>query len=535
MIQRWRIQSKIEGGKPGFSRETERHELLEVLKQNPALWESLSSNDRKYLERDLSSFITYDRSDSLAAVFLKRSPGWRKYFYPYPATLLQWEGKDYYFQLNPVLRLSGGVYADSNLTGFYENSRGFEIEGAFDHRFFFYSRILESQRELLPVEQAYLTAYHAVPKIGTIKDFDSRFFPGRMGIDYNGSQGYFGINISRSLQAKIGQGRHFIGSGYRSLLLSNSGKDYFYVQLDWSLGPVFYRNIYSSMIARTHQDIRGDAALPKKYMAAHLLGVKLPYGIQIALYEAIIHARNKHFELSYLNPIIFYKSLEFNLGSPDNAAIGGDIRWDVANKLRLYGQLFIDEFNLGYLRRYKEGWWGNKFAIQLGAFYPDAFHIKHLDLRAEYNFVRPYTYTHRDSIRSYAHYNQALAHPWGANFKEFVVQVSYRPNTRWSLSSRWISGCRGLDLPGENKGSNILISHNEGVTLLGNFTCQGEKHRINIFSLDLTYMFLHNYFLDIRLLRRYEMVPGKGHRYPGDFGYASLGIRANIGVLDINY
>ena len=538
MMQRWIIKGKTPRTPPGFSHEIERISLYSTLDTFAHRDTSaddtrpeILSRDTSYLQREIASLSRY----TATAPIQPKKKGWRSYFYPYPTALFHKESDTYYFQLNPILRLSGGQYKEhASSRSILENTRGFEVEGAFDHRFFFYSRILETQRHLLPNEMNFLNTYHAIPHEGSFKPFESRYSPGSKGVDFNGSIGYFGIQVSPSLQVKIGQGRHFIGSGYRSLLLSDFGKDYFYGQMDWRLGPLFYRNIYSSMVARTHQDLNKDALLPKKYMAAHVLGLNLPYGIQIALYEAVIHTRNNRFELSYLNPIIFYKSLEFNLGSPDNVLIGGDARWDVAHRFNLYGQLVIDEFNLTYLKQYQRGWWANKFGIQLGAFYPDALGIRHLDLRIEYNFVRPYTYSHRDSIRSYAHYNQPLAHPWGANFKELITSIRYQPSHHWNLDLSWISGCRGLDKSGENNGSNILISHLYHVTPFGNFVCQGELHQINWLSFNLSYMFLHHYYLDMKWLRRYEMVEDRPGVSDG-FTYLSIGIRANIAMNSFNF
>ena len=39
--------------------------------------------------------------------------------------------------------------------------------------------------------------------------------------------------------------------------------------------------------------------------------------------------------------------------------------------------------------------------------------------------VRPYMYSHYDGEDNYAHLNQPLAHPWGANFYEIVARAQY--------------------------------------------------------------------------------------------------------------
>ena len=66
------------------------------------------------------------------------------------------------------------------------------------------------------------------------------------------------------------------------------------------------------------------------------------------------------------------------------------------------------------------GYWGNKFAFQLGAKYYDAFKVKGLMLQGEFNWVRPYTYSHGEVELNAGHYNQAITHLWGGNFYEVI-------------------------------------------------------------------------------------------------------------------
>ena len=47
-----------------------------------------------------------------------------------------------------------------------------------------------------------------------------------------------------------------------------------------------------------------------------------PDRINIGLFESIVFSRPNHFELQYLNPVIFYRTVEQMVGSPDNAMIG---------------------------------------------------------------------------------------------------------------------------------------------------------------------------------------------------------------------
>src|SRR5690606_25694881 len=120
----------------------------------------------------------------------------------------------------------------------------------------------------------------------------------------------------------------------------------------------------------------------------------------IGLFESVVFGRKNHFEFSYLNPVIFYRSIEQQNGSPDNAMVGLDAKANVAKKLQFYGQLLLDEFKLSEIKA-GNGWWANKWGYQLGAKYIDAFGVNNLDLQVEHNRVRPFTYSHRDSVSTY--------------------------------------------------------------------------------------------------------------------------------------
>ena len=47
-------------------------------------------------------------------------------------------------------------------------------------------------------------------------------------------------------------------------------------------------------------------------------------------------------------------------------------------------------------------------------------------MQAEYNRVRPYTYSHNTITLNYGHNNQSLAHTLGANFSEFIGIARYQ-------------------------------------------------------------------------------------------------------------
>ncbi|HEY1114440.1 MAG TPA: hypothetical protein VGE66_12800, partial [Chitinophagaceae bacterium] len=124
-------------------------------------------------------------------------------------------------------------------------------------------------------------------------------------------------------------------------------------------------------------------------------------------------------------------------------------------KFQFYTQFLLDEFSLTEVRK-NNGWWANKWGLQLGAKYIDAFSIPNLDLQLETNRVRPFTYSHRDSVANYTHYNQALAHPLGANFQEWIGIARYQPAPKWLLQAKAIYYKQGKDTGSVSYGGNIF-------------------------------------------------------------------------------
>jgi hypothetical protein len=186
----------------------------------------------------------------------------------------------------------------------------------------------------------------------------------------------------------------------------------------------------------------------------HHLSLQATRWLNIGLFEGIIFGRSRGYDISYMLPLIFYRSIEQQNGSPDNANIGFDFKTNIAKRLQLYGQLMLDEFVKDEAIGSRRKWWGNKQGIQVGAKYVDAFGIKNLDLQAEMNQIRPFMYQFRDTTGAYTHALQPLAHPLGANLRELIGIARYQPNNRLYFFARVNWWKQGLDSAGFNFGAN---------------------------------------------------------------------------------
>jgi hypothetical protein len=452
--------------------------------------------------------IMFSKVDSYnAAIALMNSSEWstkkfrsKKYFlksfYKSPANFYEVHNKDFFLALNPVLQFYLGK-ENNNSERLFLNSRGVTLRGNIANKIGFAAYVTDNQeRDPLYVQQ-WVSDRTAVPGAGFYKPFKTT------GYDYFDARGYITLNAAKFIDIQFGYDKNFIGNGYRSLFLSDFSAPYLFLKLNTRIWKFNYQNLFMEL--QTTGRLPGDQLIPKKYAAMHHLDLGVTKWLNVGFFEAIIFGRKDHFEFGYLNPVIFYRSLEQQNGSFDNALVGLDAKANLAHKFQFYGQLMLDEFNLSELKKHPD-WWGNKFGYQLGAKYIDAFNIKNLDLQIESNRVRPFTYSHGDSVSNYTHYNQPLAHPLGANFQEWIGIARFQPAPKWFLQAKAIYYMQGKDTGSTSFGSNIFLPYippyrtqEYGYNVGGNI-----KGKTAITSMLVSYEWKPNFFIELNAVLRKE-------------------------------
>ena len=171
-----------------------------------------------------------------------------------------------------------------------------------------------------------------------------------------------------------------------------------------------------------------------------------------------------------------------------------------------YGQFVLDEFVLDNIKA-GNGWWANKYGIQAGLKYFDAFGVSNLDLQGETNIVRPYTYSHGTPNGNYSNYLQPIAHPLGANFKEFIGIARYQPLPRLNLTGKLIYAKMGRDTTGVNWGSDVNKLNTTREKDFGNSIGQGVKNTLLIGTFTASWMLGHNIFIDASVVIRKSESP----------------------------
>lgn len=478
----------------------------------------LSKRDKfnlQYLQED-----NWEWSDSSETTGNSKKPIF-KYLYRKKNAAFHMQSPYFEVQANPVGYLLGGKEKDGSSMN-YINTRGAEIRGMIDKKVGFYS-VLTTTQALYPIYvQDRMAAIRAVPGEGYFKPFQTN------GVDYFTARGYLTFKFTKHIRFQFGHDRNFIGNGHRSLILSDYSSPYLFGKIQTKIWKINYTNLYAQLFYNTN--IGKDTTYNRKFLTLHHFSINLGKHVNIGLFESIVYNRqNNQFDLNYLNPIIFYRYVETYMGSSDKATLGMDFKINFAKHVSIYGQLVLNEFRIKEVRN-SNGWWGNKQAYQLGFKYINAFGAKNFDLQGEVNIVRPYTYSSVDGKNSYSHYNQSLAHPLGANFMEMLGIMRLQAHKRVNIVGKLILTKIGFDDAKNNYGSNILIPYEKipSQRPYGNYISQGVTTTIGYAELNVSYMVMHNLFVDLNQLIREQIADNRDLTFRKSTFFSSLGIRYNF-------
>jgi hypothetical protein len=325
---------------------------------------------------------------------------------------------------------------------------------------------------------------------------------------------YITANVSytpvKYLNISAGRDKTFIGDGYRSMLLSDYSSPAPFFKLTGTLGDVRYMAMWSLMNDPQNSRINDNLYNRKKWGMFHYLDWNATNRLSVGFFEGVIAGNEddaghkRGFDFTYINPFIFLRPVEASNGSPDNVIIGGNIKYKLTNMITAYAQFSLDEFE-GKNFFSGKGSSRNKYGWQFGVKGADLFGVKSLNYLVETNGSRPYTYSERNvvagvrsSIVSYSNNQEPLAHPWGANFYEFVGILNYSYK-RFDFMGELDYGRYGLDQNGINYGKDIFQNYNNIPNQFGNSVGQGLKTDMIFFEGKVAYLLNPKYNLRIEL------------------------------------
>lgn len=361
--------------------------------------------------------------------------------------MVELQSKDYWFTIDPIFDLQAGKDSDADFNTTFNNTRGLYVQGGLGSKFSFSTSVYENQGRFAQYYNNYAESLKAfgpdpaiIPGRGIAKRFKKDAY------DYPVAEAYLSFAPADFISVQFGHGKNFIGDGYRSLFQSDAASPYPFLKLNTNFWKIKYTNTWS-WLRDVRPEVTEDGAFLTKYIANHYLSWNVSKRFNLGLFESVIwtNTNDRGFDVNYLNPIIFYRAIEFETGQDaGNAIVGASAKYKWSDQVNFYGQFILDEFSLSDITGGQKSW-KNKYGYQLGAKYYDAFKVKNLMLQAEYNQVRPYTYSHNTPELNYGHNNQSMAHLWGANFKELILIGRYQ-HKRWLGETKLIFGLRGFDI-----------------------------------------------------------------------------------------
>ncbi|MFE3846477.1 energy transducer TonB [Flavobacterium sp. LB3P45] len=452
-------------------------------------------------------------------------------------SMVEIQGEGYWFTLNPILDLQAGTATHSAVSRTYINTRGLNFRGGLGKDINFTATVFESQGRFAGYFNRYAESIKPaggdpaiIPGMGIAKRFKTD------GYDFPLAEANLTFAPNKYIDLQLGYGRNFIGDGYRSLLESDGASPYPYVKINTNFWKIKYTNTYMWL-----KDVRPAATIERtystKFMANHYLSWNVSNKFNIGLFESVVwtNTNNRGFDMSFVNPIIFYRSVEFaSSARTGNALLGLTYKYKVNNQINTYGQFLLDEFSLGEVKKGNSSW-KNKFGYQLGVKYYNAFKVDNLVLQLEYNHVRPYVYSHSNPITNYAHNNQSIGHQWGGNFKEFLAIARYHKG-RYYGDAKFTIGTRGLDFDtitdSYNYGGNIYKDYDENRPFDSGVKV-GQGNKTAIFIADIQGGYLINPSTNLKLFgsyiyRSFDPNMNTATTFNQSTNWFALGVRSDV-------
>lgn len=367
----------------------------------------------------------------------------------------------------------------NNKINTYMNTRGYQFGGTVGKNFFFYTSGFENAAKFPSFYNKIVNQYGFIPG----QSYDRNYLgitPGTN--DWSYVTSIISYSPIKQLNIVLGEDKTFIGDGYRSILLSDFAANYPLLRLTANLGKFQYMIMWAYMEDRTSAvkfDSFGNNR--RKWGAFHYLDWNVSKRVSLGFFNALIASEADNsghlhgFDANYINPLFYSNALNPTPSQPDNVLVGFNGKYKIFDKTAIYGQLLLDEFKAGNFL--SKSTTENTNGVQLGIRGADLFKVTNFNYLFEFNTVKPYTYASAQPITSYTDYNESLADPLGANFREFIGILNYSYG-RFDFMGQLNYARFGLD---PNNSSNFGMNVNKPFVNNGSPTSVGQGLRTNLY------------------------------------------------------
>jgi hypothetical protein len=303
----------------------------------------------------------------------------------------------------------------------YMNTRGYDFSGNVGDKFYFQTDLFENQGSFAGYVDSFIRKSGVIPFQNSYKGLKEK------GFDFSYSSAKLIYVPNKHLLFNLGYGTNFIGDGYRSLLLSDYNTNYPYFRTALTFGNFQYSVMYSQYITDKKAYTYAEG-YPRKWGQTYLLDWHATKKLNVGIFNSVISSiedadHNTDYGFTHFSPIIFVHAAKSPSGISNNDIYGVNVKYNILSSVNGYAQFMSDYSG-------KAGW-QKRYGYQIGVRAGDLFNVRGLSAQAEFNTVRPYSYASDTITTVYAHNNQPLAHPLGANFKEAVFVADYNYKRWW--------------------------------------------------------------------------------------------------------
>lgn len=322
---------------------------------------------------------------------------------------------NFYLTVDPLFNIELGKDSeDPSGKTLYKNTRGVMVRANVGEKFSFETSFYENQMVLPDYLTNYANSTTIIPGQGRWKAFKSD-----QGYDFSSASANLSYSPNKHFDFQLGTGKNFVGDGYRSLLLSDASFNYPFWKIITTFGKkdqFQYTKLNASLSSVTRRDeaSTSESLFQRKTMSTHYLSWLATKWLNIGLFESTLwqtedSSGTKPLQWQQFNPIIGVNTATTGFNDVNHTVIGTNLKLKLPFKAVIYNQFVYDG--------------SSKYGYQVGAKY---FGIPNLTLQAEYNSSEAFTYSSDTRLQTYSNYNEPLAHPTGANFKEIVGIINYK-------------------------------------------------------------------------------------------------------------
>lgn len=375
------------------------------------------------------------------------------------------------------------------------NTRGYQISATIGQNFFFYTSGYENQGAFANYENGYINKTGMVP--GQAYGRNASYSTSD---DWAYVTTLIGYKFSKSITLVMGEDKTFIGDGYRSVLLSDYASPYPLLRLTANIREnIQYTAMWSYMEDQNtaQLDTNGNYRnYRRKWGAFHYVDWNINNSLSIGFFNAFIAAEANNngvghgFDVNYVNPIYFVSSFGNSNGIANHTLIGINGKYKIWDRTTIYGQLLLDQA-ISVTNSSKNAW-------QLGFRGANLFKINHLNYLFEYNTASPYTYANQNPIVNYANLSEPLAHPLGANFKEWLGIINYSIG-RFDFQGQIDYAKYGLNIGNINYGKDITLANNINIPSGNNAIGQGLSTTLKYVEGTASYVLNYKYNLRLEI------------------------------------